>query len=194
MIDDLIDYRATMLVWAALGGGSLSLPYLEQEAWQGNSPRFRLYGFVNDSEFIAECRKHGIRVLGIVGTSLEEPSRRALFEHRRTIRLEHASAFEPGVLPMGPQVSFDPPIDAMVNLVRLERGAAVHIIRYDQEEAIDSVPVLPSLEMRVRLPRPFFNVTAVSPDGNLKARVHTAGGEHRLTLRDVPLYCILWLR
>jgi hypothetical protein len=30
MVDDLVDYRATMLVWSALVGGSLSLPYLEQ--------------------------------------------------------------------------------------------------------------------------------------------------------------------
>ena len=26
MVDDLVDYRATMLVWSALGGGSLALP------------------------------------------------------------------------------------------------------------------------------------------------------------------------
>jgi hypothetical protein len=66
MIDDLEDYRATMLVWSALGGGSLSLPYLEQEAYGEIDARFRFYGFVNDSEFIAECRKRGIKVFGIV--------------------------------------------------------------------------------------------------------------------------------
>jgi hypothetical protein len=66
MVDDLVDYRATMLVWAALGGGSISLPYLEQEAFGEIDPRFRLYGFVNDSEFIAACRESGIKVFGIV--------------------------------------------------------------------------------------------------------------------------------
>jgi hypothetical protein len=66
MVDDLVDYRATVLVWAALGGGSLSLPYLEEEAFGAIDPRFRFYGFVNDSEFIAECRKRGIKVFGIV--------------------------------------------------------------------------------------------------------------------------------
>jgi hypothetical protein len=66
MIDDLRDYRATVLVWSALGGGSLSLPYLEQEAFGKIDPRFRFYGFVNDSEFIKECQKHGIKVFGIV--------------------------------------------------------------------------------------------------------------------------------
>jgi hypothetical protein len=66
MIDDLVDYRATTLVWSALGGGSLSLPYLEQEAFGEIDPRFRFYGFVNDSELIAECRRRGIKVFGIV--------------------------------------------------------------------------------------------------------------------------------
>jgi hypothetical protein len=66
MVDDLVDYRATVLVWAALGGGSLSLPYLEEEAFGAIDPRFRFYGFINDSEFVAECRKRGIRVFGIV--------------------------------------------------------------------------------------------------------------------------------
>ena len=66
MVEHLRDYRATVLVWSALGGGSLSLPYLEQEAFGEVDPRFRFYGFVNDSEFIAECQKHGIDVLGIV--------------------------------------------------------------------------------------------------------------------------------
>jgi hypothetical protein len=66
MIDDLVDYRATVLVWAAMGGGSLALPYLEQEAFGPVSARDRFYGFVNDSEFIAACHDRGIKVFGIV--------------------------------------------------------------------------------------------------------------------------------
>ena len=66
MIDHLLDFRATTLVWAAMGGGSISLPYLEQEAFAPIDSRFRFYGFVNDSEFIRECQKHGIKVFGIV--------------------------------------------------------------------------------------------------------------------------------
>jgi hypothetical protein len=66
MVDDLVDYRATLLVWASMGGGSLALPYLEQEAFGAVDARSRFYGFVNDSEFIAECHKHGIAVFGIV--------------------------------------------------------------------------------------------------------------------------------
>src|ERR671917_410002 len=66
MVDDLVDYRATILVWSALGGGSLALPYLEQEAFGPIEPRARFYGFVNDSEFIAACHAQGIKVMGIV--------------------------------------------------------------------------------------------------------------------------------
>jgi hypothetical protein len=66
MVQDLCDYQATVLVWSALGGGSISLPYLEDEAFGKIPPRFRLYGFMNDSEFIRECHKHGIKVFGIV--------------------------------------------------------------------------------------------------------------------------------
>ena len=66
MVDDLEEYRATSLVWAAMGGGSISLPYLEQEAFGPVDPRYRVYGFVNDAEFVAECRRRGIKVFGIV--------------------------------------------------------------------------------------------------------------------------------
>src|SRR4030065_655071 len=39
MIEDLQAYRATALVWSALGGGSISLPYLGEEAWGAVGPR-----------------------------------------------------------------------------------------------------------------------------------------------------------
>ena len=66
MIEDLEKYKGTILVWSALGGGSISLPYLENEAFGELDPRLRFYGFMNDSEFIAECNKRGIKVMGIV--------------------------------------------------------------------------------------------------------------------------------
>jgi hypothetical protein len=66
MVDDLVEYHASALVWSALGGGSLALPYLEQEAFGEIDPRFRFYGFVNDAEFIAACQQRGIKVFGIV--------------------------------------------------------------------------------------------------------------------------------
>lgn len=66
MVEDLQAYQATVLVWSALGGGSIALPYLEQEAEAEIDPRFRFYGFVNDREFVAACQQQGIKVFGIV--------------------------------------------------------------------------------------------------------------------------------
>jgi len=66
MIEDLEAYHATSLVWAALGGGSISLPYLEREAWGEVDERFRFYGFMNDAEFIQRCQERGIKVFGCV--------------------------------------------------------------------------------------------------------------------------------
>jgi hypothetical protein len=66
MLADLEKYRATSLVWSALGGGSISLPYLREEAFGQVPPRLRFYGYMNDSEFIAQCQKRGIKVFGIV--------------------------------------------------------------------------------------------------------------------------------
>jgi hypothetical protein len=66
MIEDLQAYHATSLVWASLGGGSISLPYLEQEAFGEVDGRFRFYGFVNDAEFIRHCQERGIKVFGCV--------------------------------------------------------------------------------------------------------------------------------
>jgi hypothetical protein len=66
MVEDLEAYHATSLVWASLGGGSISLPYLEREAFGEVDERFRFYGFMNDSEFIAACQERGIKVFGCV--------------------------------------------------------------------------------------------------------------------------------
>ena len=66
MLEDLERYHGTVLAWAGLGGGSISLPYLMHEAFGPVDPRMQIYGFMNDSEFIAECSRRGIRLFGIV--------------------------------------------------------------------------------------------------------------------------------
>ncbi|HYO31656.1 MAG TPA: hypothetical protein VES21_02330 [Nocardioidaceae bacterium] len=65
-VEDLERYHATMLVWSALGGGSVSLSYLEHEAYGKVALRDRMYGVLNDSEFIAECERREIKVFGVV--------------------------------------------------------------------------------------------------------------------------------
>lgn len=66
MVEDLERLHGTTLLWSALGGGSISLPYLEDEAYGEVASRQRFYGVVNDSEFIAECDRRGIKVFGVV--------------------------------------------------------------------------------------------------------------------------------
>lgn len=66
MLEDLKRYHGTTLVWSGMGGGSISLPYLEQEINGPVDPRMRFYGGMSDKEFAAECGKLGIRMMGIV--------------------------------------------------------------------------------------------------------------------------------
>jgi hypothetical protein len=66
MIEDLEAYHATVLFWSSLGGGAISLPFLEEEAFGDVGARGRIYGFLNDSEFIHECGKRGIAVFAVV--------------------------------------------------------------------------------------------------------------------------------
>ena len=66
MLEDLKRYHADALVWAGMGGGSISLPWLTHEAFGEVDPRMRFYGGMNDSEFVAECEKAGIKLFGIV--------------------------------------------------------------------------------------------------------------------------------
>lgn len=66
MLDDLAEMGATMLVWAGLGGGPISLPYLEEEAFGPVPARFRHYGYVNESEFIAHALQREIDFFAIV--------------------------------------------------------------------------------------------------------------------------------
>lgn len=66
MLRDLLDMEATILVWAGLGGGSISLPYLEEEAYGPVPARFRQHGYVTDAEFVAHARDRGIELFAIV--------------------------------------------------------------------------------------------------------------------------------
>ena len=65
-LEDLEQYHGTVLVWAGMGGGSISLPYLEHEAFGQVDPRMQFYGCMNDRAFVEECGKRGIKLFGIV--------------------------------------------------------------------------------------------------------------------------------
>ncbi|MDO4336827.1 MAG: hypothetical protein Q4C91_01930 [Eubacteriales bacterium] len=66
MVEDAADIHADMLIWSCMGSGAIGLPYLDREANDEISPRLRLYGFMNDSEFCEECRKRGIKVFSVL--------------------------------------------------------------------------------------------------------------------------------
>ena len=87
MLEDLEKYHATVLAWAGLGGGSISLPYLAHEAFGPIDPRMQIYGFMNDSEFIAECNRRGIRLFGIVFVVLGWESPAVFDENGRIVRM-----------------------------------------------------------------------------------------------------------
>jgi hypothetical protein len=66
MVQDFAEYRATMITWPSLGGGPISLAYLEQEAYAPIPARYRQYGYLKDSEFLAECRARGVKAFSVV--------------------------------------------------------------------------------------------------------------------------------
>lgn len=64
-LDDWEAYGATVVAWGALGGGGISLAHLEEEAFGRVDSRSRIYGVVNDSEFVQEASRRGITVFGV---------------------------------------------------------------------------------------------------------------------------------
>ena len=54
------------MTWPALGGGGISLPYLEDEA-DGDVPaRYRMYGYLTDREFNEVCSERGIKAFSVI--------------------------------------------------------------------------------------------------------------------------------
>ncbi len=66
MLEDLKRFHGTVLVWSGMGGGSISLPYLDQEINGPVDVRMRFYGGMSDREFAAACADLGILMMGIV--------------------------------------------------------------------------------------------------------------------------------
>jgi len=68
-IDDIERVGGNMLLWSCLGSGAIGIPYLEREAYEEIPPRFRFYGYLNDSEFCKECEKRGITAYAVLWKS-----------------------------------------------------------------------------------------------------------------------------
>ena len=66
MAEEYSELRATMLTWPCMGGGAVSLPYLEEEIRGPVPARYRFYGYVSDEEYVRACQQRGIKVFGVV--------------------------------------------------------------------------------------------------------------------------------
>jgi hypothetical protein len=130
-------------------------------------------------------------VLGELGANLEPGRRKALFE-RDGVVTGDAFGFSLELLPGGPQVAVaGERTDAAMTVQELPSGAALHLIRYDYDEATDRVPQLGSLEIDVRLPFTPSSVRAVSPGGEMGAAPNGDGRPGAVRLENVPLYSIV---
>jgi hypothetical protein len=159
---------------------------LEQCAWLTGTQADAVLGFLD--------RGGRALVYGDLGLNLDAAQRDAIVGHRSTTRLGAAVDFDVSHLPDGPQVRLVEDRDLAVNLQVVEGGTAVHIIRYDYDEALDRVPVLDRLEVTVRLPQSYRMAKAFSPEGTLEASVKARGELHHLELRNVPLYSVVLLQ
>ncbi|MCI8623020.1 MAG: hypothetical protein HFG26_05085 [Provencibacterium sp.] len=65
-VEDIETVHGNMLLWSCLGSGAIGIPYLEREAFEPISPRFRFYGYLNDSEFCRECEKRDITAYAVL--------------------------------------------------------------------------------------------------------------------------------
>ena len=141
--------------------------------------------------------EHGGRVLvtGEPGLNLEPAERASLLDYPHLVRTTDVRAVD---FAGGPQVVVDPGVDMAINIARVEdKEAAVHLIRYDYDEGRDEVPVLDRMTLDVRVSRPFRSVKALSPLGEVGARLTFSRERremHRVELENVPLYAIVLLQ
>jgi hypothetical protein len=141
--------------------------------------------------------EHGGRVLatGEPGLNLDPDERASLLGHPHLVRTTDVRAAD---FAGGPQVIVDPGVDLAINIAKVEeKEAAIHVIRYDYDEARDEVPLLDRMSLDVRVARPFRSVKALSPLGEVGAKLvfsRERRETHRIELEQVPLYCIVLLQ
>jgi hypothetical protein len=94
-------------------------------------------------------------------------------------------------IPDGPQlrVTAGGPTDAAATLQAIERGGALHLIRYDEDD--DAVAPLDFLELEVRIPFSVSSCEIVDPLGEAKLEWEASGSVVHLRISDAPLYAIV---
>jgi len=134
-----------------------------------------------------------VLALGKPGANLPEDTRQRLIGHAGMAIRDATNEFRLEDLPIATQVRIDGASNIAIHIQRIDGGAAIHLIRYDYDQALDRVPPLAALRLEIRLPEHFTYILAHSPDGLLPAALELAGDIHRIELRDVPLYSIVML-
>jgi hypothetical protein len=66
MIEDIERNHATMLAWSMMGGGAVSLPFLESQIDAPVPPQARFHGYMNEREFNEECLRRGITPYAVI--------------------------------------------------------------------------------------------------------------------------------
>jgi hypothetical protein len=130
-------------------------------------------------------------VVGELGKNLPEEIRGKLFAHPQLLRTTELHATD---MANGPQVTVSEAPDMAINLQRVDDGCAVHILRYDYDEERDEVTVLPKLEMDIRIDGDFRMAKVFSPVGEVELTQNRKNETYHLTLRNVPVYCVVLLQ
>ncbi|MEN4098357.1 MAG: hypothetical protein ROW52_00415, partial [Anaerolineaceae bacterium] len=133
-------------------------------------------------------------VIGELGANLPGEERNAILKHKGTMRVEFGPTFDLTWLPFGPQIRLSASTDMAVNLHRVDGGTAIHMLRYEYDFLQDHVLQLDELNLDLRLPEKYGSVEVFSPNEPPAANLNIVDGIHRLSLKNLPLYCIVLLK
>ncbi|MGI8485474.1 MAG: hypothetical protein ACR2OU_14570, partial [Thermomicrobiales bacterium] len=128
--------------------------------------------------------------LGTPGKNLPSEIQRSLTDHSHMTIVDSFSIAD---VPEQLQLCWSDNLDLAINIVSVERGSAIHIIRYDYNDENDAVLVLPSLELAVRLHATISRASFFSPGDVLIGTMRRDGDWYRIRLEHVPLYSIVLL-
>jgi len=132
-------------------------------------------------------------ILGELGTNLPPEVLGPILDHPGVHRVSITPAIAVDDLLEEPQVRVMPGDELMINVQRVDGGAAVHLIRYDFDAQQDRTPPLPELTVDLRLPERFGRISVHSPGGVMTGALESDGLMHRIQLRDMPLYGVVLL-
>lgn len=129
--------------------------------------------------------------VGSLGKNLPTERRGAILDHPGASTV---STFAVDALSAGVQVSYGRDVDLALNIVGLDGGVAIHVIRYAYDALADAVPILPALDMVVRLDGDYDAVQFFSPGRELHGSMSQEGDRYHITMRNLPLYGIVFLK